>query len=84
MATSLEIYTGHFGLRERPFSLIPDPDFLYWSPAHRRAYTMLEYGLLTRAPITLVTGEIGAGKTTLLHYLIRTVEDVSSAASRTI
>lgn len=75
MPTSLEIYTGHFGLRERPFSLIPDPDFLYWSPAHKRAFTMLEYGLLTRAPITLVTGEVGAGKTTLLHHLIRTVED---------
>ena len=36
---------------------------------------MLEYGLLTRAPITLVTGEVGAGKTTLLHHMLRTVEE---------
>lgn len=40
---------------------------------HSRAFTMLEYGLLTRAPITLITGEVGAGKTTLLHYLLRSV-----------
>lgn len=75
MATSLDIYTAHFGLRDRPFSLVPDPDFLFWSAPHKRAYGMLEYGLLTRAPITLVTGEVGAGKTTLLHHLLRTVED---------
>lgn len=70
-----DIYTAHFGLRERPFSLVPDPDFLFWSPAHRRAYTMLEYGLLTHAPITLITGDVGAGKTTLLHHLLRSVGD---------
>lgn len=77
MRTSLDIYTEHFGLTERPFSLLPDPSFLYWSEAHRRAYTMLEYGLLTRAPITLITGEVGTGKTTLLHHLLKSVgEDV--------
>lgn len=63
-------YLAHFGLRERPFTLAPDPEFLFWSPAHRGALAMLEYGLHTRAPITLLTGEIGAGKTTLLHYFI--------------
>jgi type II secretory pathway predicted ATPase ExeA len=67
----LDIYTDHFGLSQRPFSLVPDPDFLFWSDLHRRAYAMLEYGLLTHAPITLITGEVGAGKTTLLHYLLR-------------
>ena len=75
MSSTLDIYTGHFGLTERPFSLVPDPDFLFWSPAHRRAYSMLEYGILTRAPITLITGEVGAGKTTLLHQLLRSVEE---------
>lgn len=74
MGTTLEIYTAHFGLRERPFSLVPDPDFLFWSAPHRKAYGMLEYGLLTRAPITLVTGEVGAGKTTLLHHMLRSVD----------
>ena len=68
-----ELYLAHFGLRERPFSLLPDPDFLFWSPAHRRAYTILEYGVMTRAPITLVTGEVGAGKTTLVHHLLRNI-----------
>ncbi|WP_103336455.1 ExeA family protein [Pseudotabrizicola formosa] len=77
MSSSLNIYTEFFGLRERPFSLVPDPDFLYWSKPHARAYSMLEYGILTRAPITLITGEVGAGKTTLLHHLLKTVsEDV--------
>ena len=73
MASSLDLYTAHFGLTMRPFSLVPDPDFMFWSPAHTRAFTMLEYGILTRAPITLITGEVGAGKTTLLHYLLRSV-----------
>jgi general secretion pathway protein A len=73
MNTSLAIYTSHFGLTERPFSLVPDPGFLYWSAVHKRAFTMLEYGLMTRAPITLITGEVGAGKTTLLHHLLKTV-----------
>jgi type II secretory pathway predicted ATPase ExeA len=75
MVSSLDIYTEHFGLRERPFSLVPDPDFMFWSPVHRWTYTMLEYGLLTRAPITLITGEVGAGKTTLLQYLLRQLGD---------
>lgn len=74
-SSALDIYCAHFGLKERPFSLMPDPDFLFWSEAHRRAYTMLEYGILTRAPITLITGEIGAGKTTLLHQLLRSLDD---------
>lgn len=71
--SSLDIYTSHFGLTERPFSLVPDPGFLYWSPIHRRAFTILEYGILTRAPITLITGEVGAGKTTLLHHLMKSL-----------
>ncbi len=75
MESALDIYTDHFGLKERPFSLVPDPDFLYWSGAHERAYTMLEYGILTRAPITVITGDVGTGKTTLLHYLLKRMGD---------
>lgn len=75
MGSTLDIYCSFFGLSERPFSLLPDPSFLYWSPQHRRAYTMLEYGLLTHAPITLITGEVGAGKTTLLHHLLKNLGD---------
>ena len=69
--SSFEIYSQHFGLRGRPFSLLPDPDFLFWSAIHTRAYAMLEYGLATFAPITVITGEIGAGKTTLIRHLLR-------------
>ena len=75
MTSSLRIYNDHFGLAERPFTLLPDPDFLYWSEAHTRAYAMLEYGMLTHAPITVITGEIGAGKTTLLRHLLRTLPE---------
>lgn len=71
MDSTLDIYTSFFGLDSRPFALVPDPDFIYWSEDHQRAYAMLEYGLVTRAPITLITGEVGAGKTTLLRQLIR-------------
>ncbi len=71
--SSLDIYTDHFGLTERPFSLVPDPGFLFWSESHQRAFTMLEYGILTRAPITLITGEVGSGKTTLVHHLLKSV-----------
>lgn len=75
MVSKLDIYTSHFGLKERPFSLVPDPGFLYWSGPHAQAYTMLEYGVLTCAPITVITGEVGAGKTTLLHHLLKELED---------
>lgn len=75
MSSSLNIYTEYFGLTERPFSLVPDPEFLYWSGPHSRAFSMLEYGIMTRSPITLITGEVGAGKTTILHHLLKSVTD---------
>lgn len=71
-SSRFQIYSDHFGLRERPFSLLPDPDFLFWSANHAKAYAMLEYGLATFAPITMITGEIGAGKTTLIRHMLRT------------
>lgn len=75
MNYTIDIYLSHFGLHERPFSLVPDPDFIFWSPVHQRAYAMFEYGIVTRAPITLITGEVGAGKTTLLHHLLKSLGD---------
>lgn len=74
-AQSNQLYAEFFGLRERPFTLVPDPEFLFWSRQHNRAYMVLEYGIMTRAPITLVTGEIGAGKTTLLQQLLSKLQD---------
>jgi len=71
---SVALYNDHFGFRERPFSLSPDPDFLFWSSAHKRAYAVLEYGLMTHAPLTVVTGEVGTGKTTLVQALLREID----------
>lgn len=71
---STELYTEHFGFRGRPFSLAPDPDFLFWSKGHKRAFSVLEYGLVSGAPLTVVTGEVGTGKTTLVHALLRAVD----------
>lgn len=73
--TSSDLYMEFFGFSERPFTLLPDPDFLFWSRAHRRAFSVLEYGVLTRAPITVVTGEVGVGKTTLVQKLLQSLED---------
>lgn len=70
-AGNIGFYMDFFGFRERPFTLVPDPDFLFWSAQHRRAYSVLEFGILSRAPITLVTGGVGCGKTTLLRELLR-------------
>lgn len=75
MAGTFNSYLDFFGFRQRPFSLTPDPEFIYWTAAHRGAYAMLEYGLSTHAPITLLTGEIGAGKTTLLQYFVEALGD---------
>ena len=69
-----DLYLEHFQFRERPFALLPDPDFLFWSKGHTRAFSVLEYGLMTQAPITVLTGEVGTGKTTLLQTLIRQVD----------
>ena len=69
-----EFDLGYFGLEQRPFTLLPDPEFLYWSEQHRKGYAVLEYGIMSRAPITVLTGEIGAGKTTLLQKLLAQVE----------
>ncbi|MEO1024316.1 MAG: AAA family ATPase [Pseudomonadota bacterium] len=73
--TSTDLYMDFFGLTERPFTLLPDPDFLFWSRAHRRAYSVLEYGVITRSPITVVTGEVGVGKTTLVQKLLQSIDD---------
>ncbi len=72
----MTMYLEHFGLKQRPFALLPDPKFIYWSDAHKRAYAVLNYGLETGSPITVIAGEIGSGKTTLLReYLANTSEE---------
>ncbi len=64
------MYEAFFDLREKPFSLLPDPGFLFMSQKHQEALTLLEYGLLNQAGFIVLTGEIGSGKTTLMRYLL--------------
>jgi general secretion pathway protein A len=68
------MYESFYGFRERPFSLLPDPSFLYLGHRHRVALTMLQYGLMSNAGVTVITGEIGSGKTTLLRQILNEVE----------
>ncbi|MEM6480733.1 MAG: AAA family ATPase [Pseudomonadota bacterium] len=70
-----KLYLDFFELRERPFTLVPDPGFLFWSAQHKRAYSVLQFGILSSAPVTLITGDIGAGKTTLLQALLNEIPD---------
>lgn len=69
------MYKKHFGLTDKPFSLTPDPDYLFLTKKHTAAYCMLEYGLFEQDGMTVITGEVGAGKTTLLRYLLNNVDD---------
>lgn len=65
------MYERFYNLRERPFALSPDPDYLYPSRVHREALDYLRYGLESQAGFIVITGEIGSGKTTLLQTLLR-------------
>ncbi len=68
------MYLEHFGLTRKPFSLTPDPAFMYLSERHSIAYAMLEYGVYEQAGLTVLTGDVGMGKTTLLHRLLNNVD----------
>jgi type II secretory pathway predicted ATPase ExeA len=68
------MYESYYGLREKPFSILPDPELIYWGKNHRLAFAMLEFGVLNSAGFTVITGEIGSGKTTLVRYLLRKLD----------
>jgi putative secretion ATPase (PEP-CTERM system associated) len=65
------VYKAFFGLHEKPFDLLPNPDFLYPSKAHKRALTYLTHGIRERAGFILLSGEVGSGKTTLIRNMLR-------------
>jgi general secretion pathway protein A len=69
------MYTQFFGLKKKPFSLSPDPSFLYLSPKHKKALTTLRYGLVSQASFTVISGDIGSGKTTLIMAVLQKVEN---------
>jgi general secretion pathway protein A len=64
------MYTSHYKLRENPFSLTPDPKYLFLSRQHREALNHLIYGIKEKKGFIVVTGGIGTGKTTLSRALL--------------
>jgi len=74
------MYERFYNLRERPFSLSPDPDYLYPSRVHREALSYLRYGIEGHAGFIVITGEIGSGKTTLLQAALRGLDRQTSVS----
>ena len=64
------MYEQHFQFKQPPFSIAPDPAFLYLSEGHREAFAHLLYGF-SDGGFVMITGEVGTGKTTLLRHLIK-------------
>lgn len=64
------MYREHFGLKLKPFSITPDPKFLYMSPGHKEALAHLLYGLKEGSGFVVITGEVGTGKTTILNAFL--------------
>jgi type II secretory pathway predicted ATPase ExeA len=72
------MYEEFYGFKEKPFSMLPDPGFLFLSKKHQAALTLLEYGVLNHVGFCVITGGPGAGKTTLIRALLqRTGENIS-------
>lgn len=69
----MSIYLQHFALKREPFSIVPDPDFLYPSQQHRQAVAHLKYGLDREGGFILLTGEVGTGKTTLTRTMLQRI-----------
>lgn len=67
------MYEEFYGLKEKPFSIQPDPDFLFFGLRHSLAYSMLEYGIESRAGFSVICGDIGCGKTTLVRHLLNNI-----------
>lgn len=64
------MYEKFFGLRAPPFSLLPDPAYLFQSRKHQLALSMLEYAVRNQLSLSVITGEVGSGKTTLVRQLL--------------
>jgi putative secretion ATPase (PEP-CTERM system associated) len=74
------MYERFYRLRERPFGLTPDPDYLYPSRVHREALSYLRYGIESQAGFVVITGAIGSGKTMLLQTLLRGLDSQTTVA----
>lgn len=74
------MYLDHFGLLENPFSIAPDPRYLYMSDRHREALAHLLYGMASDGAFILLTGEVGTGKTTVSRCLLEQVPEDTNLA----
>ncbi|MEE2024192.1 MULTISPECIES: ExeA family protein [Alkalimonas] len=74
------MYTGFFGLHSQPFSIAPNPDFLYLSGRHAEALAHLRYGLGDAGGFVLLTGEVGTGKTTVSRALLQELDEQTELA----
>lgn len=69
------MYLDYYGLRENPFSVTPDPRYLYYSPHHQEAYCHIIYGIEHRKGFIEITGEVGCGKTTICRAVLSALSD---------
>ncbi len=74
------MYIEYFGFEELPFSIAPDPRFLYMSDQHREALAHLVYGINSNVGFVLLTGEVGTGKTTVCRCLLEQIPQKSEIA----
>jgi len=74
------LYQDHFGIRENPFSIIPDPNYLFMSQRHQEALAHLAYGISGHGGFVLLTGEVGTGKTTICRALIENLPEGADLA----
>lgn len=69
------MYLDFYGFKEKPFSLLPDPEYLFLSTKHKAALDHLDYGLTDQTGFIIITGDVGTGKTTLLKHLVRNLDE---------
>ena len=69
------MYCNYFGFREKPFTITPNPRFVFLSKNHREAFAHLLYGIDNHAGFIVLTGEVGTGKTTVLRTLMEKLDD---------
>ena len=74
------MYEAHYGFVEKPFSLTPDPKYLYPSVRHTEAVAHLEYARRERGGFVVITGEVGTGKTTLTRYFLSRLDATTATA----
>jgi len=69
-----QVYAEFYGFKELPFTLTPDPRFIYFTPSHTEVMANLHYGIETGKGLIAVTGEVGTGKTTVLRWMMQRLE----------